>query len=64
MDTLPRQNQEIENMNRSTTGNKTELGILKKTGWLHRLNLPNVQRRVNAYSSQTIPRTWKGRKAS
>ena len=65
MQNLPRLNQEeIENMNRSTASKKIKLVILKtpnkqkcRTRQLHRWILPNT------YPSQTIPKTWTERNA-
>ena len=61
---LPRLNQEeIENMNRPITSTEIETVILKfpekqksRTRWVCRQIQSNIQRRVNTYSSETLPK--------
>ena len=35
-----------------------------RTGWLHRRNLSNIQRRANAYPSKTLSNSFRGRNTS
>ena len=63
---FPRSNQKAENINKLSSSNKLNL-ILKKTPikqksrtiWLHRWILPNFQRRVNTFPSQTTAKIAK-----
>ena len=71
---LPRLNQEeIEIMNNPITNTEIETVIKKKktppkqkprARWLHRGILSNIQRRINAYFSETLPKNCRGRNTS
>ena len=60
----------IENMNRPNINADIKIVIKKKFSnkqnskarWFHRLILPNVQRRANAYPAQTLPQNYRERK--
>ena len=63
--------EEIENLNKLITSKKFESVIKNlptnkksRARCLHRTILPNIQRRVNTYSSQMIPKNKNGRKTS
>ena len=60
---LPRLNhEEIENINGPYHYIEIETIIKKLSGpgQLHRWILPTIQRRFNIYSSQTLPKNWRG----
>ena len=64
---LPKLNQEeIEIMNNPVTNTDIETVIknLPRARWLHRRILSNIQRKANAYFSETLPKNCRGRNTS